>query len=273
MTVEGQEKHIHTCIESKPSTPPKLSTLSLGMYQNSQMREGEDEGESCPICHTSYLTKAFNDSDSAREAHFTTCFEMQLSSSKIVSAPDSPPPYNKAAILRGNDMSSGSAIQPGKEATSMQGSSSSTGVIMPTSSSVPSETTSRGSRRLSFFGFGGGKSKEQKTEEAVTKADLLMYQRWGPPGSLTLEMVRRYWMATRMQNHWEFLRAHHPRQFKKFLDKGYMEPIPVRTPPHIETLSDGYLGWNHQICLEEKMESLLDKALEISTQHFEKRQN
>ena len=253
MIVEGQENHVKTCIESNPSSPPKQSTPSFKMSQNSQMREGEDEGDSCPICHTSYLTKVFNDSDSAREAHFTTCFELQSSSSNIISAPDSPPSYNKAAALHGNDMPSEFAIQPEKGAASIPGSSSSTGMIMPNSSSVPSETTSRGSRRLSFFGFGGGKSKEQKTEEAATKADRLMYQRWGPPGSPTSEMVRRYWMATRMQNHWEFLRAGHPRQFKKFLDKGYMEPIPVGTPPHIEPLSDGYLGWNHQICLKRNM--------------------
>ena len=220
------------------------------------MREGEDEGDSCPICHTSYLTGAFNDSDSAREAHFTTCFELQSSSSKTISAPESPPSYNKAAASHGNDMSSELAIQPEKGAASIPGSSSSTGMIMPTRSSVPSEATSRGSWRLSFFGFGGGKSKEQKTIEAVTNADRLMYQRWGPPGSPKSEMVRRYWMATRMQNHWEFLRAGHPRQFKKFLDKGYMEPIPVGTPPHSEFLSHGYLGWNHQICLKSTMKIL-----------------
>ena len=265
MIVEGQEKHLCTCIESNSSTPPKQSAPSFGMSQNSQMREGEDEGESCPICHTSYLTKEFNDSDSAREAHFLTCFELQSSSSKIVSAPDSPPSYNKAAPLHGNDMSSESAIQPEKGAASMPGSSSSTGMIMPTTSFVPPETTSRGSRRLSFFGFGGGKSKEQKTEEAATKADRLMYQRWGPPGSPTSEMVRRYWMATRMQNHWEFLRTRHPKQFEKFLDKGYMEPIPVGTPPHIGNLFVEYLGWNYQICLKNNMRELLDKALLIST--------
>ena len=256
MIVEGQEKQVQTCIESNPSTPLKQSTPPLEMSQNSDMREGEDEGESCPICHTSYLTKEFNDSDSAREAHFITCFELQSSSSRIVSSPDSPPSYNKAAALHSSDMPSESAIQPEKGAASMPGSSSSTGIIIPTSSSVPSETTSRGSRRLSFFGFGGGKSKEQKIEEAATKADRLMYQRWGPPGSPTSEMVRRYWMATRMQNHWEFLRAHHPKQFEKFLDKGYMEPIPVGTPPHIGNLFDGYLGWNHQICLKSNMRVL-----------------
>ena len=264
MIVEGREKHAQTCIESNLSTPPKQSTPSFQMSQNSQMREGEDEGDSCPICHTSYLTKEFNDNDSAREAHFTKCFELQSSSYETVSPPDSPPSYNKAAALRGNDMSSESAIQTAMGAASMPGSSSSTGMIMPTNSSVPSETTSHGSWRFSFFGFGGGKSKEQKIEEAVTKADRFMYQKWGPPGSPTSEMVRRYWVATRMQNHWEYLRAHHPRQFKKYLDRGYMEPIPVGTPPYIEILFDGYLGWNHQICLMSNMKvSTRQSSLDI----------
>ena len=217
------------------------------------MRESENEGESCPICHTSYLTKVFKDSDSAREAHFTTCFELQSLSSKAVSAPELPPSYNTAAGFHGNDMSSKSPSHPEKGAASIPGSSSSTGVIMPTTSSVPLKTPSSGSRRLSFLGFGGGKSKEQKTEESVTKADRFMYQRWGPPGSPTSEMVRGYWRATRMEKHWEFLRARHPRKFKKYLDKGYMEPIPVRTPPHIDTLYYGYLGWNHQIMLKSNM--------------------
>ena len=93
---------------------------------------------------------------------------------------------------------------------------------------VSAEGPSSISRRFSVFGFGGGKSKEQKIEQTVTKADGLMRQRWGPPGSPTSEMVRRYWKATRMEQHWEYLRARHPRQFKKYLDKGYMEPIPVR---------------------------------------------
>ena len=82
--------------------------------------------------------------------------------------------------------------------------------------------------RKLFSAFGGEpKSKEQKAEEKVVKADNSMYQRWGPPGNPTQELVFRYWTSTRMQQHWEFLRAHHPRQFKKYMDKGYMEPIPT----------------------------------------------
>ena len=61
----------------------------------------------------------------------------------------------------------------------------------------------------------------------MSKSDNLMEQRWGAPGNITYEMVMRYWVATRMQQHWEYLHANHPRQFKKYLEKGYMEPIPT----------------------------------------------
>ena len=40
-------------------------------------------------------------------------------------------------------------------------------------------------------------------------------------------MVMRYWVSTRMQQHWEYLRTQHPKQFKKQMEKGYMEPIPT----------------------------------------------
>lgn len=54
-----------------------------------------------------------------------------------------------------------------------------------------------------------------------------MRQRWGPLGNPRSDMVLRYWQATRMQQHWEYLRTQHPRQFKKYMKKGYMEPIPT----------------------------------------------
>ena len=61
----------------------------------------------------------------------------------------------------------------------------------------------------------------------VLKIDSLVQKRWGPPDSSTSELIRRYWVATRMEKHWEYLRAQDPKQFKKYLEKGYMEPIPV----------------------------------------------
>ena len=80
-----------------------------------------------------------------------------------------------------------------------------------------------GLRRLFSFG-GDSKTKEQKVAE---KVDNIICQRWGPPGNSTMEMVSRYWHATRMEQHWEYLRLHHPKEFQKYLKKGYMEPIPT----------------------------------------------
>ena len=79
-----------------------------------------------------------------------------------------------------------------------------------------------------FSSLGGdSKTPEEKTQQIMAKADALMRSRWGPPGTPVYEMVMRYWVATRMQQHWEFLHAKHPRQFKKHLEMGYMEPIPT----------------------------------------------
>ena len=87
-----------------------------------------------------------------------------------------------------------------------------------------------------FFSALGGKSKstEQSKEE---KGNALMVRRWGPPGSPRYEMVMRYWSATRMQQHWDYLRYHHPKNFKHYMEKGYMEPIPT------SWVMNGNLAW------------------------------
>lgn len=101
-----------------------------------------------------------------------------------------------------------------------------------------------GSLRRWFSSLGGeSKTKEKKTQKTKDKADILMRQRWGNTESLVYEIVMRYWVSTRMQNHWECLYAEHPRQFKKYLEKGYMEPIPtgwVRLRYLANTYPDGY---------------------------------
>lgn len=223
----AKELHVQNCIESHLSGNPTHPASASKIPHTSQAREDEHEGESCPICHTSYLTEEFEDSEFARESHFTTCFESQSLNSKLAPAPGSPPSYNAAVTSHGKFMSPGAAFPPEKGAASTSGPTPSKSAIMPSQPSVPTETSSRGSRRFSILGFGGGKNKEQKIEEKVMKADALMRQRWGPAGSPTSEMVRRYWMATRMEQHWEYLRVQHPKQFKKYLNKGYMEPIPT----------------------------------------------
>ena len=211
----AKESHVRVCIESQLSSPPTNSARTA------------NEGESCPICHTSYLTQDFDGNEAARESHFTACFESQSSGSKFAPPPGLPPSYNGAATFDSKSMSPEAVFPVEKESASKLGPTPSRSTIMPVQSPAPTQTPSSGSRRFSIFGFGGGKSKEEKIEEKVTKADGLMRARWGPPGSPTSEMVRRYWMATRMEQYWEYLRAQHPRQFKKYLDKGYMEPIPT----------------------------------------------
>ncbi|MCJ1249853.1 hypothetical protein MMC30_007079 [Trapelia coarctata] len=74
---------------------------------------------------------------------------------------------------------------------------------------------------------GDSKTTPQKKALIMAKADSLMYKRWGSPGSPTYELVMKYWLSTRMQKHWLFLHGQHPRQFRRNLERGYMEPIPV----------------------------------------------
>ncbi|CAF1462368.1 unnamed protein product, partial [Didymodactylos carnosus] len=57
--------------------------------------------------------------------------------------------------------------------------------------------------------------------------DSLMQKSWGAPGTPTRELVMRYWIATRTKDHWESLYKNSPHEFKKYLRKGYMEPIPI----------------------------------------------
>ena len=235
----AKESHVQTCIESHLSAPPTHSALAAmseraktplrasKISQNLQTRESADEAESCPICHTSYLTDYFDGNDAAREAHFTACFESQSPGSQFAPPPGSPPSYNRAAILDDKAMFPKAVFPSAKEVAPKSGPTPSRSAAIRVPPPAPTDTPSGGFRRMSIFGFGSGKSKEEKIEGKVTKADGLMRQRWGPPGSPTSEMVRRYWMATRMEQHWEYLRGQHPRQFKKYLDKGYMEPIPT----------------------------------------------
>ena len=203
---EAQESHVQSCIESHLSAPSShpASASKVSQEKEVQTRDGGGEGDSCPICHTSYLMQDTNGSESTREAHFNACFESLSSISKA-------------------------EIPSGKRVAARLGSTPSTNVNIPIRLPSTVEAPSDRSRRFSIFGFGSGKTKEQKSEDKIMKIDGLIHRRWGPPGSPTSEMVRRYWMATRMEQHWEYLRAQHPKRFKKYLEKGYMEPIPVCT--------------------------------------------
>ncbi|KAE9382785.1 hypothetical protein BT96DRAFT_1010040 [Gymnopus androsaceus JB14] len=69
--------------------------------------------------------------------------------------------------------------------------------------------------------------KEEKRLRKVERNYALMVQRWGKPGSPNHEMVMKYWVATRMREHWEYLLHQHPSRFKRMMDVRYMEPIPT----------------------------------------------
>ena len=64
-------------------------------------------------------------------------------------------------------------------------------------------------------------------EKNIASGNQLMVRRWGPSGDPCYEMVMQYWLATRMRQHWEHLRAHNPWGFRYYMEKGYMEPIPT----------------------------------------------
>jgi hypothetical protein len=116
-------------------------------------------------------------------------------------------------------------------------------------------------RRLTSKLGGDSRTSHEKKESAMTKADELMQERWGPPGSQVYEMVMRYWVATRMESHWSYLRAEHPRRFKRNLNNGYMEPIPV------EWVRDRRLAYpypefsNYENAAEERLYYLLNNGV------------
>ena len=227
----AKEFHVQSCIESHLAASPNIPSSGADTSHDAQMQESGNEEDFCPICHTSYLTGNSDGSEAAREAHFTACFESQSSSSKSELFPEALPSYNHLAHVERKSMLPEVALPSEKEAASRLGASTSIKAALSTQLHLSAETPSTGSRKFSMFRFGGGKTKEEKIQETVTNVNGLVRQRWGPPDSPTSEIVRRYWKATRMEEHWEYLRTQDPKQFKKYLKKGYMEPIPVSTVP------------------------------------------
>ena len=227
----AKEFHVQSCIESHLSASPNIPSFGVDISHGAQVQESGNEEDFCPICHTSYLTGNSDGSETAREAHFTACFESQSSSSKSELFSGTLPSYNRAAHVERKSMLPEIGLPSEKEAASRLGASTSIMPALSTQPHLPAEIPSTGSRKFSMFRFGVGKTKEEKIQETVTNVNGLMRQRWGPPDSPTSEIVRRYWKATRMVQHWEYLRTQDPKQFKKYLKKGYMEPIPVSTVP------------------------------------------
>lgn len=227
---ESNEAHIATCIENRLSH---------------QLTLEESEVEQCPVCQVPFSSKS---TASEREAHINACLEDGEYASDSAPVASEPPGYvnnNQKATVKVPEKASDTKIPKkqdglyappaGPPPSKLQrGHSSLTPSI--TTSTVSTTTTAETGigRRPSMFQRltsklgGDSRTPEEKKESTMAKADELMQQRWGPPGSPTYEMAMRYWIATRMLSHWSYLREQHPRRFRKYLSNGYMEPIPTQ---------------------------------------------
>lgn len=118
-SAESKESHVNTCIEAHSSDGKPLVSSHLTSFTQPQGNEPDgkplvpshlasstqpqgnepSEEDTCAICHTSFLTQDFENNASARQAHFSTCFESQISNSKgpVHSSDPVPPPSYKRA--------------------------------------------------------------------------------------------------------------------------------------------------------------------------------
>ena len=64
-------------------------------------------------------------------------------------------------------------------------------------------------------------------QKKITKASELMHRRRAPLGSPVYEMVMSYMKGTRMTQYWQAMGEQDSIKFVKYLNKGYMEPIPI----------------------------------------------
>lgn len=235
---ESNEAHVAACIENRLSHQLTLEESSLPRA----------EQEQCPVCQIPFSAKNGTGSESEREAHIAACLDGTGSAADSDSAASESPRYpihsQKADPRAPEKPSDGKTAKKqdglyapplGPPPSKLQRGQSSL-TQSTTTSSVSTAATSQPSesRRPSMFQrltsklSGDSRTPQEKQVDTMVKADELMQQRWGPPSSQTYEMVMRYWVATRMESHWSYLRAQHPRRFKKSLNKGYMEPIPTQ---------------------------------------------
>lgn len=80
---------------------------------------------------------------------------------------------------------------------------------------------------------------EKHRVRQLATAEELMFQRWGPSGSPSRDMIARYWVATRMDAHWNHLLQSQPNQFRRNVEQGYCEPIPT------EWVRSRRLAWSY----------------------------
>jgi hypothetical protein len=220
---EANEAHIAACIASRLN-----NNLSLN---DSQPQQSSDDDE-CPICHTSFSSMQMRKNEQDREAHVAACIERATASSATENKVRDYSEKSDTPKSISSKQSSDEKWQWKRKQDSMAQPMPSAGVL--STQQRPSLASTAGGRQpsglksfLSKFGP-NSQTGEEKTQSNMAKADELMTERWGPPGSPVRELVLRYWIATRMREHWEYLREGHPRQFRKHLDYGYMEPIPTQ---------------------------------------------
>jgi hypothetical protein len=236
---ESNEAHIAACIENRLAHQLTLEESSLP--QSSELEE-------CPVCQVPFSSKAGTGTQSEREAHINACIGgtgLAADSASVASDPPGYANHDQKSDLKIPEKASDGKIAkkqdglyappPGPPPSKLQREKSS--LTQSTTRSTVSTTSTaltNDGRRPSMFQRltsklgGDSRTSEEKQESTMVKADELMQQRWGPPGSPMYEMVMRYWIATRMESHWSYLRAEHPRRFKKNLNNGYMEPIPTK---------------------------------------------
>lgn len=231
---EENEAHIAACIENRLS-----HQLTLEESPSAQAR--------CPFCQVHFSAKNGTGTEREREAHIAACTDGTGSTPGSTSLSREPPGYanrNHKAHSKIPEKATDHKIAPtqdglyapppGPPPSRLHGEESSlahsaTRSTMSTTSTAQTHDGRRPSmfQRLTSKLGGDSRTPEEKKESTMAKADELMQERWGPPGSQVYEMVMRYWVATRMESHWSYLRAEHPRRFKRNLNNGYMEPIPT----------------------------------------------
>ncbi|MCJ1296096.1 hypothetical protein MMC34_007661 [Xylographa carneopallida] len=228
-TKTAAEAHIASCIDTHMSQPGHQANDQKAYAKRAaELENTQNDEKECPVCRTSLLTKEFDGNEAARHAHIASCFERNDSSS--ASQPQyAPPTYERPANLRSGKLSRDMKDSKSSAASSkLNGEAKAGGSTGNGLSLQNQEDQEVGTLRKWFSALGGdSKTPMEKKQQIMAKADGLMSDRWGPPGSQRREMVARYWAATRMFDHWMFLHGQHPRQFRKYLEKGYMEPIPT----------------------------------------------
>lgn len=219
------------------------------------MSEEQDE---CPVCSVTLPPNATH--AKANEEHIASCIEGRLAHQlSINDQPEdddvdrelmaaAPAPDSKASYQAPTGRPPSKSKGPAPSYVSSQASQSkSASSFTPTNAFLEKRPAGKPDEkgRSSMFKRMTDKLKtdsrppEEKRAAVMANADALMQQRWGPHGTLTREMVLRYWNATRMTQHWEYLRSDHPRRFKRMLTSGYMEPIPTKW------VQDRRLAWNY----------------------------